>query len=405
DFGYNMLRKHVKTEPDRFYYHCDKHGVLVWQDMPSSYPYIGSNDPDATRTPEADAQFRAELAEMVHSLDNHPCIVIWVPFNEGWGQYNTAEIVEYCRQLDPTRLVNSASGWTDRKVGDMHDIHVYPGPGMPPVEEERAVVLGEYGGLGMPVKDHAWKEDGNWGYQSFEEKEALFDRYQQLNDALHPLIAKGLSAAVYTQTTDVEIEVNGLMSYDRKVDKFDPKRLKEVNDKLHYPAPKVETLVPTGRDKSGQTWKWTTEKPADDWKSANFDDSSWKDGEGGFGGVNPPNTTIRTNWDTKEIWLRRDFDLTASEVKHLVDSADLLRLTIYYDEDCEVYLNGELIFSATGYVTDYTEVAIDSAVLKKSLKSGKNTVAIQCKDTWGGRYIDAGLKIIVPAENSTKRIW
>ncbi|MCL2306217.1 MAG: hypothetical protein FWC43_12810 [Planctomycetaceae bacterium] len=400
DFGFNMLRKHVKVEPDRFYYHCDRLGMLVWQDMPSGDKYIGPKDDDAERTPESEAQFRAELKEMIHSLDNHPCIVIWVPFNEGWGQFKTGEIVNYCRELDSTRLVNSASGWTERGVGDMHDIHIYPGPAMPPVEENRAIVLGEYGGLGMPIKGHTWQDDKNWGYQSFDEKEALFKRYDQLNRALHPMIAKGLSAAVYTQTTDVEIEVNGLMTYDRAVDKFDAKRLKASNNGLRSAPPTVKTIIPTAKEEAS-VWKYTTEKPADNWNQADFDDSGWKEGESGFGTKTTPNTTVRTEWNTSDIWIRKTIELDADTVR----AADKLVLNLYHDEDCEVFINGVQVFAAKGFITTYTTKEMNVGDLRKALKVGANTIAISCKQTTGGQYIDAGLLQVIPPANPGKRLW
>ncbi len=231
-FGFNMLRKHVKSEPDRFYRHCDELGLLVWQDMPSGDAYISGDMPDVARTPASAAQYEQEYAAMIARLKSFPCIIMWVPFNEGWGQFDTARIVEMTQQLDPTRLVNCTSGWTDRDCGSVHDRHNYPEPDMFPTEENRATVLGEYGGLGLPIKGHSWKEDGNWGYATFEDKNALFDKYNAMNDTLKDLIAKGLSAAVYTQTTDCEVEVNGLMSYDREVIKMPVDKMSASNKAL-----------------------------------------------------------------------------------------------------------------------------------------------------------------------------
>jgi beta-galactosidase/beta-glucuronidase len=231
--GMNMLRKHVKIEPRRFYYWCDKLGVLVWQDMPNGDAHIGKQAEDITRSPESARQFELELERMIHTLFNHSCIVMWVPFNEGWGQYATARIVEKIQKLDPTRLVDNASGWADRGVGDVHDIHSYPGPDAPPNEPDRAAVLGEFGGLGLPIKGHTWQDEKNWGYRSFENPEELTNAYADLIAKLKGLIKGGLSAAVYTQTTDVEIEVNGLMTYDRAVIKMNPERVAEINRALH----------------------------------------------------------------------------------------------------------------------------------------------------------------------------
>jgi len=158
---------------------------------------------------------------------------MWIPFNEGWGQFDTARIVRMTKDADPTRLVNNASGWTDKGVGDVKDIHAYPGPEMPDVEEKRAVVLGEFGGLGLPVAGHTWQEKKNWGYRSCKNSQELTAAYGELIDKLHPLIARGLSAAVYTQTTDVESEVNGLMTYDRGMIKMDVDQLKTSHKRLY----------------------------------------------------------------------------------------------------------------------------------------------------------------------------
>ncbi len=228
--GFNLARKHVKVEPDRWYYWCDKLGLLVWQDMPSGDKYIKGNQPDINRSPESATEFETELGALIRGRGNHPCIVMWVPYNEGWGQWDTPRIVEMIKNLDPSRLVDDASGWTDRRVGDVNDMHKYPGPGSPDPEKNRAVVLGEFGGLGLPVRGHTWQAEKNWGYRSFTDAQALTAAYLDLVAKLFPLIdEKGLSAAVYTQTTDVEIEVNGLMTYDRGMVKMDLKKIAAAN--------------------------------------------------------------------------------------------------------------------------------------------------------------------------------
>ena len=234
--GMNMARKHVKVEPDRWYYWCDKLGLLVWQDMPSGDRYIGGRDPDIVRTEESAKQFDTELTRVIQAFGNHPSIVMWVPFNEGWGQFDTPRVVDMIRKLDPTRLVNNASGWTDRRVGDVMDIHQYPGPAVPRLEEKRAVVLGEFGGLGLPIPGHTWQAEKNWGYRSYTTRDELTEAYLALIKKLHPMTGQqGLSAAVYTQTTDVEVEVNGLMTYDREMIKMDVPSVTAANKALYTP--------------------------------------------------------------------------------------------------------------------------------------------------------------------------
>jgi hypothetical protein len=225
--GFNMLRKHVKVEPERLYYWADRLGLLVWQDMPSSN--FNRKTVAADALADADRQWYAELKAMIDHLHNYPSIVMWVPFNEGWGQHDTRWLTEWIKNYDPSRLVNNASGWTDESVGDVNDIHSYPGPAMPAPESGRAVVLGEFGGLGLPVKGHLWKEEGNWGYRSFDDFESYRQKYADLIVAMYGLVKKGLAAAVYTQTTDCEIEVNGLMTYDRMVSKLESKAFATLN--------------------------------------------------------------------------------------------------------------------------------------------------------------------------------
>ncbi len=235
--GFNLARKHVKVEPERWYYWCDKLGLLVWQDMPSGDKYIRPQAQDIERSAESSQEYEKELASLIAGRGNHPCIVVWVPFNEGWGQWNTAEVVARVKELDSTRLVDDASGWADRGVGDMMDMHKYPGPGSPEPETARASVLGEFGGLGLPISGHTWQAEKNWGYRSYTNSAALTDAYLQLSDKLFPLVReKGLSAAVYTQTTDVEVEVNGLMTYDREVVKMDARKIANANKRRLEPA-------------------------------------------------------------------------------------------------------------------------------------------------------------------------
>jgi len=253
EMGFNMIRKHVKVEPARWYRHCDELGILVWQDMPSgdlgnrweNRPGVFGRATDKARTPESEQIYMSEWNEIIQDLYNFPSIVVWVPFNEAWGQFKTKEIVTHTMQKDPSRLVNTASGGNFEDVGPIIDLHNYPEPLMPdPVlfGAKRILVLGEFGGLGLPVENHTWQDTKNWGYQTFKTREELLKRYSELMSRIPALIEKGLSAAVYTQTTDVEVETNGLMTYDRKEIKMPAASLKALHEKL-YDNSKVKVAV------------------------------------------------------------------------------------------------------------------------------------------------------------------
>ncbi len=390
--GMNMLRKHIKVEPSRYYYHCDKLGLLVWQDMPSGgVPSRGQLIPpnakeDAKFTDDEKKQFRKELKAMIDHLRFFPSIVVWVPFNEGWGQHDTNDILKWVKEYDPTRLVNGPSGWADRGYGDMKDMHNYPGPGMFPVMPDRASVLGEFGGLGLPLKGHLWKDTDNWGYRTFKTTEELRDNYRLLMRRLHALIGKGLSAAVYTQTTDVEVEVNGLMTYDREVIKLDATETAKWHKTLFGPPPEYREIVPTSEN-TAQMWRYTIAKPIDGWEKADFDAAKWSEAEGGFGTKGTPGAIVRTEWKTEDIWICRSFEL-----KELPKGEVMLR--IHHDEDAEVYINGVLAAKVAGFTTDYVEIPLN-ADGRKALKAGANVIAIHCHQTTGGQYIDAGFVEVV----------
>jgi hypothetical protein len=213
--GFNMLRKHVKVENRRFYYWCDKLGIMVWQDMPSANGYVSPGNNDLNPSAEHKEQFETELKSMIMAHHNHPSIVMWVPFNEGWGQYDTKRIVDLVYALDSTRLVNNTSGWEDRGAGDVLDIHHYPEPECPKTVDGRATVLGEFGGLGFYTEGHTWQKE-NWGYEKMQSRDDLLIKFENFYKEINQMKEKdGLAAAVYTQTTDVETETNGLMTYDR----------------------------------------------------------------------------------------------------------------------------------------------------------------------------------------------
>jgi beta-galactosidase/beta-glucuronidase len=228
--GFNTTRKHVKIEPDRWYYWCDKLGLLVWQDMPCGNSY--TDKPQPIDKP----QFKTELVSMVRNYWNHPSIIMWVIFNENQGQHDTEALVAEVKTLDPSRLVNNASGNDDKNCGDVIDKHTYPGPDSPKPEEKRAAVLGEFGGLGLPVEGHTWTQK-TWGYEGTKNIEDLTSGYEKLLVKAWGLNATaGLSAVIYTQLTDVETECNGLLTYDREVNKVVPERAAAANSgKLPQP--------------------------------------------------------------------------------------------------------------------------------------------------------------------------
>ena len=236
--GFNMIRKHIKVEPARWYTHCDQLGIIVWQDMPSgdrspewqSRQYF--NGTEMKRSAESEAIYRKEWKEIIDACYSYPCIGVWVPFNEAWGQFKTPEIAEWTKQYDPTRLVNPASGGNHYTCGDILDLHNYPKPDLYLYDAQRATVLGEFGGIGLALKEHLWEPDRNWGYVQFNSPEEVTKEYVKYAGELYDLVKRGFSAGVYTQTTDVEVEVNGLMTYDRKKVKVDIDRVREANLRL-----------------------------------------------------------------------------------------------------------------------------------------------------------------------------
>ena len=237
--GFNMLRKHIKVEPDRYYYLCDKMGILVWQDMPSGFLDGQNEAPGEQYSPirrsKAMEQYELEMHRMVDQLHNHPSIVAWVVQNEGWGEYENPRLANWVKAMDPSRVVNAISGWNDRNAGDFYDIHTYePEPRAPDAKTDRVVVIGEFGGIGWPVQGHLWNpEMRNWGYQTYQSADAVVDAYKKKYGKIIDYYKnRALSAAVYTQTTDVEGEVNGLLTYDREVIKIPVETLNQIHAPL-----------------------------------------------------------------------------------------------------------------------------------------------------------------------------
>ncbi|WP_222852104.1 glycoside hydrolase family 2 protein [Olivibacter sp. SDN3] len=237
--GFNVVRKHIKVEPQRWYHHCDKIGVLVWQDMPNLW-YPDEVDSVAVR-----AQFRSEWKAIMDQLISVPSIIMWVPFNENWGAFEVADITDWTKKYDPTRLVNGLSGYNyapgyrpapgDPGNGDFVDLHHYgemKDKYFPEPDEQRAASLGEFGGKGLFVRGHLWPVPNN-AYEVMINSEILTDTYiYLLNEVEQRMLYRGLSAAIYTQTTDVEHEINGLVTYDRKVEKMDFEKVKWINEAI-----------------------------------------------------------------------------------------------------------------------------------------------------------------------------
>ena len=373
--GYNVIRKHVKVEPERWYYHCDRLGMIVWQDMPSAEDMASEGEPI----------FAREHRAMIDALRNHPSIVMWVPFNEGWGQHATQKHVAWLESYDPTRIVNNASGWTDMKVGDVVDLHAYPGPATPPLEKTRAAVLGEFGGLGLPVEGHTWLDKGNWGYRSYTTVADLNTAYQNLLAQLRLHAADGLSSAIYTQTTDVEIEVNGVMTYDRSLVKLSPESI-AANKRMYGGLPTIRHVVPAS-DRAPQTWRYTTTAPAANWFDPGFGDSAWRTGQGGFGAPATRHARVGTPWDTPDIWLRRRVNLPAETLTNP-------HLRVFHDEDTKVYVNGTLVAELSGSNAGYAYVPL-AAAAKSAVRAGTNHVAVHTHQTRGGQFVDVGIVDVI----------
>ncbi len=375
DFGFNMIRKHVKVEPRRWYYWADKLGILVWQDMPSMR---------GTPTSSDKTQFEVDLNQLVEDHWNNPSIILWVLFNEGWGQYDTNRLTNAIMAKDPNRLVTCASGWSDSAVGHILDHHAYPSPPSPTPTSTRASVAGEYGGIAYRIDGHLWTS-GSWGYTQVYSAQELLNLYESLmSQVINFRDLPGISAAVYTQITDVESEINGLITYDRKVLKADWRQYQRLN--MLRLASTATEVVPTSV-KQGQSWKYTTSSPASDWYSTGFNDSSWNSGLGGFGTSGTPGAVVRTTWNTADIWIRRTFELPAMTAEEI----NSLYFVMHHDEAAEVYINGVLASSVTGYTTGYGQFAINQAAKNALVSGGTNLLAVHCHQTAGGQYIDAGI--------------
>lgn len=390
EFGFNMVRKHVKTEPARWYYHCDRLGLLVWQDIPNATTHTDRNG-------WVETNFVREMKNIMNALKNVPSITTWVVFNEGWGQYDrtdqlpsrepyTRKAVQEAAEFDRSRLIDGASGWFDYEIGDMIDKHIYPAPGMHPNPAgHRASVCGEYGGINLKIDNHIWA-GSEVQYTTVKNSDELTERFNSYADIVRLMKQDGLCGAVYTQITDVESEINGLITYDRKVVKLDDAQTGKIRQKLTDCIRSGFTpVIPAGRQ-PGQSWKYAL-KGAANWYKESFDDSAWATGEGGFGTGGPANATVRTEWNTDKIYLRRKVYIGELSEKALQN----LKLDLYYDEDCTVYIDGVAAASTYGSVANYVPVEIGSEARQAIRNNDYNLIAIQCLQRTGAQFIDAGL--------------
>ena len=390
NLGFNMVRKHIKVERQRWYYWADKLGILVWQDMPSCNSYTGNPTPP----PVDPNQYITELTRLVQNHWNSPAIVMWTLFNEsqgqentsgGVGQTNTAYLVQLVKTLDPSRLVNQASGGDYHGVGDIFDNHSYPSPGNPG-STTQANVDGEFGGVALYIPNHTWAPGGGEG--SATDTNDLASQFETFCNELSTYAQDdGLNGAIYTQTTDVETELNGLYTYDRAVRKPNLRRIQNAIANAGQPVV-LTTVVPTSQS-NGLSWQYTTSTPASNWYSLGFDASAWNSGPAGFGAGDPPNTTglVRTPWNTSDIWLRRTVNpgaLTSQQVSNLV-------FLTFHDEDVEIYVNGVLAGSASGYTTSYVLLPMNAAGQAAIVPNSSNLIAVHCHQTGGGQYVDVGI--------------
>lgn len=365
--GFNMLRKHIKVEPWLYYYYADSMGILLWQDMPSGFEtadranqHVAWDSPaDWARPAESAKQWEYELKQMIDQLRFFPSIVTWVIFNEGWGQYETRRVVEWSMEYDKTRLINGVSGWTDRDCGHFIDAHQYPGPGMEPAGQNpgRVVVLGEFGGLGLPVENHLWNPKmRNWGYRTYSTEPELIKEYAKLIHNLVPLRHKGLAAAVYTQTSDVEGEVNGLLTYDRKVIKIDPALLRILHAPLYSNKySHVNQLISDSEEKTQQI-RVTKTKPGSGW--------TVRPADGGFALKQAP---VDVN-KGETIWYTGSFDL--------MENIEGLSLKILSYGVTKVWLNGNLVLD-TRIVSKRHYEEFNISEFSHLLRTGTNLIAVE----------------------------
>ena len=388
--GFNMVRKHIKVESYRWYYWADKLGLMVWQDMPSMNSYLNSPVPP----PLEKEAYKRELSRLVESHWNTPSIIMWVIFNESQGQHDQKELCEMVKKADPSRLVNQASGGGYSESGDVLDVHSYPPPSIM-LSKTQAMANGEYGGIGYKIPGHLW--NGGFGYVMIDKD----DDYRNLYDSFINMLTafktnSGLSAAVYTEITDVEIEVNGLLTYDR-IPKTDFDKIKASNQKVINKELYSNVVLPTSLAKA-RTWKYSTDNTNTEWAATKFDDSKWQTGEAGFGATT---ASAKTAWATADIWMRQEF--TLGNISKI--NKDDLILNIQSNGNCEIFINGVKAADAKSS-RSYSMATLSKEAKAALVSNGKNIIAIHCKQRLNRQngFIDAGLSLMTfdkPLPSST----
>jgi ribosomal protein S17E len=396
--GANMDRMHMKVQPERWYYHCDQLGILVWQDMVSPTKFI------ETKSNLNPSDFELEHNITVDQLYNHPSIIQWVLFNESWGQYDTERLTAALKAKDPTRLVINASGWHDKKVGDIRDFHdytIHPAIALVTKNDDRAMVLGEAGGFDLLIPGHLWtpdlktetkfKTDWKSDFKKGVVKSAdeLIEKYTILLDDLFQLKKYGLNAVVYTQISDVEDEISGWMTYDRKVGKLPDTTFAALHQQFFKPTINGKYILPLSMN-TAQQWNYRFTAPSNDWIK-NTTIADFKLGEAPFGIESNNAHKVNTTWNTNSLFLNKEFTLTALPSK--------LSLVACNTGITDVYINGAYVMQFNNFLKNDPEVKISESLLSdkamKLLKVGVNQLSLKFNFPSVGKpvyYYDFGIK-------------
>ena len=396
--GANMDRMHMKVQPERWYYHCDQLGILVWQDMVSPTKFI---DTKSNLNP---SDFELEHNITVDQLYNHPSIIQWVLFNESWGQYDTERLTAALKAKDPTRLVINASGWHDKKVGDIRDFHdytIHPAVALVNKNDDRAMVLGEAGGIDLLIPGHLWTPDLKGGTKIktdwsidfkkgiVKSSDELIEKYKILLDDLFQLKKYGLNAVVYTQISDVEDEISGWMTYDRKVSKLPETTFAALHEQFFKPTMTGKFILPVSINEP-QQWNYSFTAPSNDWIK-NTTIADFKLGEAPFGIESNNVHKVNTTWNTNSLFLNKEFTLSSVPSK--------LSLIACNTGITEVYINGAYVMQFNNFLKNDPEVKISETILSdeamKLLKVGVNQLSLKFNFPSVGKpvyYYDFGIK-------------